>query len=107
MLRNEPKHAFWVQLGGLGVFVAKKIQGDFMARTCALIVPVQPILLHVSGSNETLPNALKNFETDKNRSLGSDWVDQVRSLRKIPMRLHATNLCINCTNSTHFTPSSL
>ena len=65
MLRNEPKHAFWVQLGGLGVFVAKKIQGDFMARTCALIVPVQPILYQVSCSNETLPNAPKHFETHK------------------------------------------
>ena len=82
MLRNEPKHAFWVQLGGLGVFVAKKIQGDFMARTCALIVPVQPILLHVSGSNERLPNTPKHYETHQNRSLGSNWVDRVRSLRK-------------------------
>jgi len=66
-----------------------------MARTCALIVPVQPILHQVSCSNKTLPNAPKHFKTHKNRSLESDWVDQVRSLRKIPMRLHATNLCIN------------
>jgi len=95
MLRNAPKHEFRVQLGGSGVFVVKKIQGDFMARTCALIVPVQPILHQVSCSNKTLPNAPKHFKTHKNRSLESDWVDQVRSLRKIPMRLHATNLCIN------------
>ena len=40
ILQNEPKHEFRVQLGGSGVFVAKKIQGDFMAQTCALIVPV-------------------------------------------------------------------
>ena len=91
MLQNEPKHEFRVQLGGSGVFVAKKIQGDSMAQTCALIVPVQPILHQVSCSNETLPNAPEHFETHKNRSLGSHWVDRVCSLRKIPMRLHATS----------------
>jgi hypothetical protein len=31
----------------------------------------------------------------ENMSLGSDRVDRVRSLRKIPMRLHSTNMCIN------------
>ena len=81
-LPNAPKHEFRVQFCGLGVFVAKKIQGDFMAQTCALIVQVQPILHQVSCSNETLPNAPKHFETHKNRSLGSDWVDRVRSLQK-------------------------
>jgi len=104
-LPNAPKHEFRVQFCGLGVFVAKKIQGDFMAQTCALIVPVQPILHQVSCSNETLPNAPKHFETHKNRSLGSDWVDRVRSLRKIPTRLQATNLCLNSTISADFVSS--
>ena len=76
-----------------------------MAQTCALIASVQPILHQVSCSNETLPNAPKHFETHKNKSLGSVWVDRVRSLRKIPMRFHGMNLCINCTSSTHFASS--
>ena len=101
-LPNAPKHEFRVQFGGSSVFVAKKIQGDFMAQTCALIVPVQPILHQVSCSNETLPNAPKHFETHKNRSLGSDWVYRVLSVQKIPMRLHSTNLCINSTMSADF-----
>ena len=33
------------------------------------------------------------------------WVDRVRSLWKISMRLYGTNLCINCTSSTRFAPS--
>ena len=76
-----------------------------MAQTSALIVPVQPILHQVSCSNETLPNAPKHFETHKNRSLGSNWEDRVRSLQKIPNRLHATNLYINSTISADFVSS--
>jgi len=43
----------------------------------------------------------------QNMSLGSNGVDWVRSLRKIPMRLYGTNLCIDCTSWTHFAPSFL
>src|SRR6185295_3138685 len=38
----------------------------------------------------------------QNVSLGSDGVDQVRSLRKIPKRLRGTNFC---TSSARFAPS--
>ena len=41
--------------------------------------------------NETLPNAPKHYETHKNMSLGSNGVNCVRSLQKIPMRLRCTN----------------
>ena len=43
-----------------------------MARTCALIAPVQPILHHVLCSNERLTNAPKHYETHQNMSLGSN-----------------------------------
>ena len=76
-----------------------------MAQTCALIEPVQPVLQRVSCINETLPNAPKYYETHTNMSLGSNGVDCVRSLRKIPMRLRGKNFCINCTSSTRFAPS--
>jgi len=83
----------------------EKFQDDFMAQTCALIAPVQPILQRVSCSNETLSNASKHYEAHENISLWSNGVDRVCSLRKIPMRFHGTNLCINYTSSTHFAPS--
>ena len=152
-------------MGWIGCVHCEKFQNDFMAQTCALIAPVQPILPGVSFSNEILPNAPKHNETHQNMSLGSNRVDRFRSLRKIPMRLrgtnfslvapvqpilyrascrnktirnaskhyethqnmslgsngvgrvhslrkipkrlHSTNLCINCTSSTQFAPNSV
>jgi len=64
----------------VGCIHCEKFQIDFMAQTCALIAPVQPILHRVSRSNETLPNAPKYNETHQNMILGSNGVDQVRSL---------------------------
>ena len=42
-----------------------------MARTLALIAPVQPILQQASCSNEIIQNAIKHYETHQNKSLGS------------------------------------
>ena len=66
---------------------------------------VQPVLHRVLCSNETLPNAPKYYETHQNMSLGSNGVDQVRLLRKIPMRLRGKSFCINCTSPACFAPS--
>ena len=41
-------------------------------------------------------------QTQQNMSLGSNGVDRVRWLRKIPKRLHGTNFC---TSSARFAPS--
>src|SRR6185436_9177111 len=49
------------------------------------------------------PNTTK---THQNMSLGSNGVDRVRSLPKIPMQVRGTNFCINCTSSDYFAPSS-
>jgi hypothetical protein len=38
-------------------------------------------------------------------SLGSNGVDWVRSLQKIPTWLRGTNFCVNCTSWPHFAPS--
>ena len=86
----------------VGCIRCEKFQNDFMAQTCALIAPVQPILHRVSCSNETLPNAPKHYEMHQYMSLGFNGVNRVRSLWKIPMRFHGTKLCINCTSLTHF-----
>src|SRR6185503_14174335 len=83
----------------------KKIRCDFAARNFALIALIQPVLHKASCSNETIQNAPKHYETQQYMSLRSNGVGRVHSLRKIPKRLHGTNLCINCTSSTHFAPS--
>ena len=70
-----------------------------MARTFAL---VGPVLHRVSYGNQTVPNASKWYETHQNISLGYNWLDRVRSLRKIRTRLRGTNFC---TSSARFAPS--
>ena len=97
----------WVPgpMGWIDSVHCEKFRCDFMARTSALVAPVQPVLHRVSSSNETLPNAPKHYETHTNMSLGSNGVGRVHSLWKIIKRLHGTNLCINCTNSPRFAPS--
>jgi hypothetical protein len=106
-LRNTTKDEFRVQWGGLGAFVVKNIQRDFVARTFALIAPFQLILHRVSCSNKMVPNAPKHYETQKKLSFGSNGVDQVHSLRKHPMQLRGMNFCINWTSSAHFALSLL
>ena len=103
-LWNAPKHKFRVQWDGSSVFVAKKLQCDFVAQTFALIAPIHPVSPQVC-SYETIPNAPKHYETHQNMSLGSNGVDWVRLLQKIPMWLDGTNFCINCTSSPCFAPS--
>ena len=72
-------------MGWISCIRCEKFQNDFMAQTCALIAPVQPVLHRVSCSNETLPNAPKHYEMHENMRLWSNRVDRVRSLRKIPI----------------------
>ena len=51
------------------------------------------------------PKCAQTLWNTKKMSLGSNGVDQVRSLQKIPTWLRGTNFCINCTSSPHFAPS--
>src|SRR6185437_2486494 len=90
----------WIRFVGF-----EKLQCDVVARTFALIAPVQYVLQQVSCSYKTIPNAPKYYETHRNIGIGSNGVDWVRSLRKIPMSLRGTNYCINCTSSPYFAPS--
>ena len=102
---NAPKHEFGVQWGGSRAFIAKKFWCEFVARTFALIAPVQPSSHRVSCSNEIIQNAPKHYKTHQFMSLASNGVDQVRSLRKTLTRFRGTNFSINCTSSTRFAPS--
>ena len=51
---------------------------------------------------KTVQNLLKQYETHKNMSIGSNGVDRVFMLRKILMQLRGTNFC---TSSARFVPS--
>jgi len=108
---NAPKHYERLQNMSLGsngwirCVCWEKLQRDFVARTFALIAPVQYVLHQVSCSYETIPNAPKYYKTYWNITLGSNGVDRVRPLRKIPMWLRWTNFYTNCTNSSRFVPS--
>jgi len=75
---------------------------DFVAQTFALIAPVHTVLHRVSCSYETITDETKHYENYQNMSLGSNGVDWVRSLRKIPTWLRGMNFCINCTSSPCF-----
>jgi hypothetical protein len=101
IIRNIQKHQFRVQWGGSGVFLAKKSD-----------VTSWHELLHYFGSfcaefrkatkrTQMHPNSMKRT---KIFSLGSNGVDWVHSLRKIPSRLRVKNFC---TSSACFAPSSV
>ena len=98
---NAPKHYTTHQNMSLGsngvdwVRSLRKSRRDFVARTFALIPPVQYVLHQVSCSYETIPNAPKHNETHQNMSLGSNGVDHVHWLRKITTRLRWMIFCIN------------
>ena len=53
-----------------------------MARTFALIAPVQPVLYWASCNNETIQNASKHYKMHQNMSLRPNGVDRVHSLQK-------------------------
>ena len=83
-LRNDPKctqtmkHTkTWVYcpMWWIRCVRCKKLQCDFVARTFALIEPVQYVLQQVSCSYETIPNAPKYYETDRNICLGCNGAD--------------------------------
>jgi len=86
-------------MGWIRCVRCKKLQCDFMSRTFELIEPVQYVLQQVSCSYGTIPNAPKYYEMHRNINLGSNGVDWVCLLRKIPTWLHGTNFCINWTSS--------
>ena len=79
-------------MGWTGCVHREKSRRDFVARAFALIALVHPILHRVSCGYEMIPNAPKHYAMHQNMSLGSNGVDWVRSLQKIPTWLSGTNL---------------
>ena len=59
-LWNKTKHDFRFQWGWVSCIRCEKFGHDFVARTFALIAPVQPILHRVYNRNKTIRNATKH-----------------------------------------------
>ena len=111
MIPNAPKHYEMHQnmsLGSNGVDKVRSLQkitmwlrGTNFCINCTSSVCFASSFMQL----QTIPNAPKYYETDRNISLGSTWVDWVCSSRKIPTWLRVTNFCINCTSSVCFASS--
>ena len=78
IVRNAPKYQFRVQWGGSGAFVAKNSYAT-------------------NG-----PECTQLVQNAPKHQFGSNRVNRVRSLRKIPTQLRGTNFC---TSSARFAPS--
>ena len=89
-------------MGWIGCVRGQKFRCEFVPQSFALIAPVQPVLHRFHVVTKQIQNAHKQYETNQYLSLGSNGVDWVRSLRKIPNRLRGTNFC---TSSARFAPS--
>ena len=78
-IQNASKHYEKHQNMSLGpngvdrVHSFEKFRCNFVARTFALIAPVQPVLQLASCSNETIQNAPKHYETQQYMSLVVQW----------------------------------
>ena len=71
-------------MGWTNCFGCEKLQRDIVAQTFALIALVQYVFQQVLCCYETIPNAPKYYEMDRNISLGSNGADWVCLLRKNP-----------------------
>ena len=104
-LRNAPKHYEMLQnmilvpMGWIECVLCEKnpmrLYGTNLCINCTSSTRFAP-------SWQMHPNTTK---THQNMSLGSNGVDRVRLLPKIPMRVRGTYFCINGTSSAYFVPS--
>jgi len=78
-LPNAPKHYEMFQnmslvpIGWIECVLCEKFRCDFMAETCALIAPVQPVLHRVLCSNDTLTNAPKHYKNAPKHEFRVQW----------------------------------
>ena len=78
-LPNAPKHNEILQnmslvpMGWIECVLCEKFRFNFMAETCALIAPVQPVLHRVLCSNDRLTNAPKHYENAPKHEFRVQW----------------------------------
>ena len=98
IVRNAPNHQFMVQWGGSGAFGAKYSDKTSFSNFCSSSACFAPRFVwqpNVSKCTQIVRIA-------ENISLGSNGVDRMHSLRKIPLRLRGRNFC---TSSPRFASS--
>ena len=111
MVPNVPKHYEMHQNMNLGfngmdrIPLLPKILTRLRCTNFCINCTVHPVLHRVWCNYETIPNVPKHYAKHQNMSLGSNGVDWLRSLRKIPTWLRGTNFCINGTSSPCFASS--
>ena len=98
IVRHALKCQFRVQWGGSGVFVVKNSDATSWHNFGTSSARFAPSFVRQRSGLECTQIGINH----QNISLGSNGVDRVRSLQKIPKRLHGTNFC---TSSAHFAPS--
>ena len=99
IVRNAPKHQLRVQWGRSGAFLAENSDAASCTNFCTSSARFAPSFVRQPNGPECTQMVRKMHQ---NVSLGSNGVDQVRSLRKIPMRPRSMNFC---TSPAHFAPS--
>ena len=86
-------------MGWIGCARCETTRSNIVAQTFALVRTFCPEFCKATSRSQMHANGMK---CTKHMSLGSNGVDRVRSLRKIPMRLRGTNFC---TSLAPFAPS--
>jgi len=99
MVRNARKCQFRAKWGGSDAFVAKKSNATLWHEFCTSSARFPPSFVRQPNGPECTQMVRK---THQNISLGSNGVDRVHSLGKIPKRFRGTNFG---TSSARFPPS--
>jgi hypothetical protein len=95
-VRNAPKQEFWVQWSESGAFVPKRSD----ATSFSELVHYWHMLGQFCNDFSAVK---KRSEMPQNISFGSNGVDRVRLLWKIPTQLRLANCCINSASLASFT----
>ena len=82
-------------MGWIRCVRCENIRRNFMARTFALIAPVQSISHWVYCRNKIIPNAPRHQEMQQKMNFRSNGGDSMRSLWKHPTRLRGMNFALN------------
>src|SRR6185312_13017226 len=104
MVPSAPKHYEMPQnMEWIGWICCKKFYATLWRELLHLLqqfVPFSTEYRKATDRSQMHPNT-----TEAKKSLGSNGVDRVHSLRKIQTQLRGMKFCINCSSSAHFAPS--
>src|SRR6185312_6406909 len=104
MVPSAPKHNEMPQnMEWIGWICCKKFYTTLWLELLHLLQQFVPFSTEYRKATER--SQMHPYTIEQNKSLGSNGVDRVHSLRNILTRLRGMNFCINSTSSAHFAPS--